>query len=337
MKNQILAVTMGDPAGIGPEVIIKMAISAKIPDGIKLVVIGDPSTLERANKVVGSGLEVKTIAGISETTGTKGVIEVISVNQKDLHPVPFGHISAVAGMAAYECLSYAVDLALKKQIDGIVTAPLNKEALNLSGHSYPGHTEILKDLTHSRDVAMLLSSESLRVIHVTGHMSLQNALTRITPARVIQTALLGSEALSKMGIENPRIAIAGINPHAGENGLFGNDDDLKLVPAVEELKMRGLDVSGPIPPDTVFTRAYKGEFDLVVAMYHDQGHIPMKMVAFDSAVNITLGLPIVRTSPDHGTAFNIAGTGVANPLSMIEAVLSASSLAGGMSLQNKAP
>ena len=322
----VLGITMGDPAGIGPEIIAKAAVAGGVLGQVRIVVIGDPATLRRAVETVGASLDVVAVS--HPTGGSKGsVLEVISATDGLGLPIPFGKVDARGGDAAYRCLERAVKMALAGEIDAIVTAPLNKEALNLAGYRYAGHTEILKDLTGAADVAMLLWSERLKIIHVTGHMSLRRALDRITTERTIRTARLGADALTQLGFARPRIAIAGVNPHAGENRLFGDEDADLIAPAVEALKAAGLDASGPHPPDTVFTRAYRGGFDLVVAMYHDQGHIPMKLVAFDSAVNVTVGLPIVRTSPDHGTAFDIAGTGRANPESMIESIRIAATLA----------
>jgi 4-hydroxythreonine-4-phosphate dehydrogenase len=324
-QSPLLAVTMGDPAGIGPEIIVKAAASDVVRAHARLLVVGDPATLERAAQAVGSAIDVTAVSRPFEAGSARG-IAVLPVAGSG-PAIAFGKVDAQGGRAAYECLRHSIAIAVAGEVDGIVTAPLNKEALNLAGLRYAGHTEILKDLTHSPEVAMLLWSDRLKIIHVTGHMSLRQALDAVSPERVIRTATLGAEALRRLGIARPRIAIVGLNPHAGENRLFGDEDADRIAPAVTALAAQGFEVSGPHPPDTVFTRAYRGAFDLVVAMYHDQGHIPMKLVAFDSAVNVTVGLPIVRTSPDHGTAFDIAGTGRADPSSMIEAIRLASLLA----------
>jgi len=319
-----LAVTMGDPAGIGPEVTVKALAAIGVER--RPIVVGDAPTMERAVTAVGSRARINQIAKPAEAAGGEAVVNVIQVAGILPRPIPFGRLDREAGRAAFESLSAGIHLALAGEIDVVVTAPLNKEALNLAGFHYAGHTEILKDLTGAADVAMLLWSETLRVVHVTTHVSLRQALDRITPERIVRVATLGNEAARRLGIGRPRIAVAGLNPHAGEHGLFGNEDEQIIAPAVETLRVQGIEASGPHAPDTVFARAHHGAFDLVVAMYHDQGHIPMKLVAFDSAVNATLGLPIVRTSPDHGTAFDIAGTGRANPRSMIEAIRLAASL-----------
>jgi 4-hydroxythreonine-4-phosphate dehydrogenase len=319
---------MGDPAGIGPEVVVKALADPEVRSHCQAIVVGDAPTIERAVRLVGSGLRVNLIEGADHARFAPGTIDVLHLRGVMPTEIPVARLSAAAGRSAYESVAVAVRLALAGEVDGVVTAPLNKEALNLAGHRYAGHTEILRDLTGAGDVAMLLWAESLRVVHVTGHTSLRRAIDGVRRERISAVAKLGEAALRRMGIERSRVALAGLNPHAGEHGLFGDEEEREIAPAVEELRAAGIDASGPHPPDTLFVRALKGEFDLVVAMYHDQGHIPMKLVAFDSGVNITLGLPIVRTSPDHGTAFDIAGTGKARPDSMVHALRAAWRLCG---------
>jgi 4-hydroxythreonine-4-phosphate dehydrogenase len=236
-------------------------------------------------------------------------------------------LSPRCGEASYQYIRTAVEWAQAGNAAGIVTAPINKEALNAAGHHYDGHTGLLAHLTGRKASWMLLASERLNVIHVSTHVSLRTAIERATTERVLETIRTGNRHLRRMGIEAPRIAVAGINPHCGENGLFGTEDDDNLVPAVAAARAEGIDVVGPISADTVYYRAYNGSFDLVVAQYHDQGHIPIKLVAFDSAVNVSLGLPIDRSSVDHGTAFDIAGTGRANHVNMLSALAYAGKLA----------
>jgi 4-hydroxythreonine-4-phosphate dehydrogenase len=235
-------------------------------------------------------------------------------------PDRFGVLSPRCGEASFQYIRTAVELAQSGQAAGIVTAPINKEALNAAGHHYDGHTGLLAHLTGSRASWMLLASERLNVIHVSTHVPLRTAIERATSERVLETIRVGQRHFQRMGIASPRIAVAGINPHCGENGLFGREDDDQLVPAVAAARAEGINVSGPISAGTIYHRAYQSAFDLVVAQYHDQGHIPVKLVAFDSAVNVSLGLPIDRSSVDHGTAFDIAGTGKANHVNMLSAL-----------------
>jgi len=244
-----------------------------------------------------------------------GVMDVIPAS--DLPgDLPFGKLDARAGAAAFEYVRRSIDLALDGSVAAVATAPLNKEAMHLGGHKYPGHTEILAELTGTEDYAMMLVAEDLRVIHVSTHVALQEAIELVTPERELAVIHLAHDALKKLGVEEPRIAVAGLNPHAGENGLFGSEDTERIRPAVKRAIEEGLDASGPHPPDTVFSQAKQGRFDIVVVQYHDQGHIPIKLLGFETGVNVTVGLPFFRTSVDHGTAFDIAGTGQADHSSM---------------------
>jgi 4-hydroxythreonine-4-phosphate dehydrogenase len=316
-----VAITMGDPAGVGPEVIMG-ALSALSPEErAGLVVVGDRAVLERAGRVVGSGLTV----GLRGQPGNHGVV-VEEVAVPDL-VAEFGQLHASCGEAAFRYIERAVRLTEADEMAGIVTAPINKEALNNAGHKYDGHTGMLAALTGSRASFMLLASPRLKAIHVSTHVSLRNAIERATTERILATIEAGNAHLKRIGYETPRIAVAGLNPHCGENGLFGSEDMEFIAPAVEAARAKGIDVQGPISADTVYFRAYADAFDLVVAQYHDQGHIPMKLVAFDTTVNVSLGLPIDRTSVDHGTAFDIAGTGKANHENMLEAIAYARKLA----------
>jgi 4-hydroxythreonine-4-phosphate dehydrogenase len=239
------------------------------------------------------------------------------MDMNELHP---GNIQAISGHTVFECIRKAVKLANNKDIDAIVTAPLNKEALHLAGHKYPGHTEILASLTGTKDYAMLLYEKKLSIIHVSTHVSLLKAVTGLRRERIEKVIEIGNEVMKRLCKGEPRIAVAGINPHAGENGLFGNEEINEIIPAVKNMKGKGINVEGPIPPDTVFLQTLNSKYDLVVAMYHDQGHIPLKLIGFNSGVNVTVGLPFLRTSVDHGTAFDIAWKGKANEESMVEAI-----------------
>lgn len=318
---------MGDGAGVGPEIIMKALKDAEIYETCAPFVIGDKTLLERAGKIVGNEALVKTISSPDDATFQHGVVEVIDMNllPEDL---PFGQISAEAGNAAFRYLERAIQLANEGKIDGICTAPLNKEALHKGGHFYPGHTEILAELTQTEDYSMMLSAPKLKVIHVTTHIGIIDAVKKINPTRVYKVIKPAHDTLKKAGYEEPRIAVCGINPHAGENGLFGNgEEEEKVIPAVEQAKGEGVNVAGPLPADTLFFRTVRGDFDIVVAMYHDQGHGPVKVLGLEAGVNITVGLPIIRTSVDHGTAFDIAGKGIADELSLKEAIRQAVELA----------
>ncbi|TLS38433.1 4-hydroxythreonine-4-phosphate dehydrogenase PdxA [Pseudalkalibacillus caeni] len=318
-NKPIICITMGDAAGVGPEIIVKALADSELYQNSNPLVIGDAKVLERANKIVKGELKVNAISSVEEAGFSYGTIDCIDL---DLIPesLEIGKVSPEAGHAAFKYLEKAIDLANNKKIDAICTAPLNKEALHKGGHIYPGHTEILADLTGTEDFAMMLTAPNLRVIHVTTHMGLIDAINKIEPERVHKVIHLADETLKRAGIENPRIAVCGINPHAGENGLFGyGEEEEKIIPAIEKAEKEGINVTGPYPADTLFFRAGRGDFDIVVAMYHDQGHGPIKVLGLESGVNITVGLPIIRTSVDHGTAFDIAGTGIADEASLKEA------------------
>lgn len=323
----ILGITMGDAAGVGPEIIVKALNDRQIFQVCRPVVIGDLRSLERARQIINTSQTCSLARSLSEVRGEHGTIEILDMSNVPAD-LPFGRVDARAGRAAYDFIAMAVDLALKGEIQAIVTAPLNKEALNLGGYAYPGHTEILAHLSKTKDYAMLLIGESLRVIHVTTHVSLRQACTMISKERVLLVIQLAALAMKRMGCRNARIAVAGLNPHAGEAGLLGKEEMEAITPAIIAARDLGFRVSGPFPPDTVFHRAAaRKEFDIVVAMLHDQGHIALKMLNFETGVNVTVGLPFIRTSVDHGTAFDIAGTGNADSRSMREALLLAARMA----------
>ncbi|TXL64779.1 4-hydroxythreonine-4-phosphate dehydrogenase PdxA [Zeimonas arvi] len=329
MKRPVIAITMGDAAGVGPEIIMKALARPEVHARLRPVVVGDARRLEAAGKRVGSRLRVRRI---DDSRGIAVPPEPDTVDCIDLGLIPdglpFGQLSAAAGEGAFRFIERAAKLAAAGQVDAICTAPLNKEALHAAGHKYPGHTELLARLTGTDEVSMLLMAPKLRVIHVTTHIGLLDAVERIEPGLVERTIARGRELLVRAGIANPRIAVCGINPHAGENGLFGRgEEEAKIEPAVAACQARGWAVQGPLPADTLFYRATRGDFDLVVAMYHDQGHGPVKVLGLEAGVNVTVGLPFVRTSVDHGTAFDIAGTGRADDQSLVEALMQAVELA----------
>ncbi|WP_433558236.1 4-hydroxythreonine-4-phosphate dehydrogenase PdxA [Pseudonocardia xinjiangensis] len=313
----LLGLTVGDPAGIGPEVTLKAAGDPRIAD-VRLIAIGSLEALRAAAAVVADAPALHAVATPADARFEPGTLDVIAV-PSDV-AVPVGKLSAEAGQIAFEGVERAVALALAGEIDGIVTAPLNKEAIALAGHPYPGHTEILADLTGTTDFAMMLTALKLRVVHVTTHVGIRQMLERVTTERVLTTIRLADRALRDMGIDEPSVGVAGLNPHAGEGGLFGDEEAQVIIPAIEQAKAEGIAASGPWPADTLFGRAVAGDFDVAIAMFHDQGHIAVKVLGFETGVNATIGLPIVRTSVDHGTAFDIAGTGRASADSLVEAI-----------------
>lgn len=327
---QPIAITMGDPCGIGPEVTMRALAET---DGDGAIVIGDAIRLEQAGKICGLAISVRRIAEPSDhRSGAVNCMDLANV-PADL---PFGAVDRAGGQAAFDYIERAVAVAMEGKVASICTAPINKEALHLAGHKYPGHTELLAELSGTKEVSMMLTAPGLRVIHVTTHIGLIDAIARIDPPRVERTIRRGAEMLAAGGIERPRIGVCGINPHAGENGLFGHgEEEHKIIPAVQTLAREGYDVEGPLPADTLFFRARRGDFDLVVAMYHDQGHGPVKVLGIEAGVNVTVGLPFVRTSVDHGTAFDIAGTGKADGASMTEALRQARQLAPEPAAPNK--
>lgn len=325
----IIAITMGDATGIGPEVIVKALSHPEVYKECRPVVIGDTKRLQQAQRITKSHVEINTIASeaITHTDCQPGIVDCIDLAliPQDL---PWGKISPLAGDAAFRYLKLAAQLAMQGSVHAICTAPLNKEALHAGGHQFPGHTELLASLTNTDEVSMMLSSPRLRVVHVTTHIGLLDAIEKIEPGLVQRTITRAHTALIRSGISNPRIGVCAINPHAGENGLFGRGEEAsKIKPAVAACNHLGWNVVGPLPADTLFYLAQRGDFDVVIAMYHDQGHGPIKVLGLESGVNITLGLPVIRTSVDHGTAFDIAGTGKADERSMVEAIHQAAQLA----------
>lgn len=323
----VIGITMGDATGVGPEIIVKSLTHDVLYQQCRPLVIGDAGRLELANQIVKGSAKIRRIKEASEAQYERGVIDCIDLN---LIPadLPFGQLSAIAGDGAYQYIARAVQLAEAGQIDAICTAPLNKEALHAGGHKYPGHTEMLAHLTNVEEVSMMLVAPQLRVIHVTTHIGIIDAIRKIEPGLVQRTIERGNATLIKAGIAKPRIGVCGINPHAGENGLFGyGEEEEKIIPAVKLLQDQGLDVTGPLPADTLFFRAGRGDFDLVVAMYHDQGHGPVKVLGLEAGVNVTVGLDVIRTSVDHGTAFDIAGKGIADERSLLEALRQGAELA----------
>lgn len=313
-----VAITMGEPGGIGPEVIVKALFSPEIRDCCTPFVIGNAEVLREAVELSGLPLKIKSITDISDSNPAAATVEVLHIHS----PLPFkkGVPSRNAGRSLVKYIKKAVTLALKNEVQAIVTAPISKESLKLAGLTWPGHTELLAELTDSEDYAMMFVSKELKVILCTIHIPLREVPKKINKILLLKTIKLAKKGAAMLGIEKPRIAVAGLNPHAGESGLMGREELKVISPAVQKAQERGTEVSGPYPPDVIFHRAYNGDFDIIVSMYHDQGLIPFKMLAFDTGVNVTVGLPLIRTSPDHGTAFDIAWKNKANPSSMLAAI-----------------
>ncbi len=329
MTRPIIAITMGDAAGVGPEVIMKSLAHAEPHTWCRPLVVGDANRLIQAGRIVGNNLKVRSLA-LDEIDKAEYATDTVDCIDLKLIPgdLVWGAHSAVAGDAAYQYVKVACDLAVRSKVAAICTAPLNKAALHMGGHHYPGHTEMLAALTGTEEVSMMLSTPKLKVTHVTTHIGLIDAIAKIEPGLVERTIVRAYTVLVKSGNASPKIGVCGINPHAGENGLFGHGEEAeKIEPAIAACRAKGWNVVGPLPADTLFFLAQRGDYDMVIAMYHDQGHGPVKVLGIEAGVNITIGLPVIRTSVDHGTAFDIAGTGKVDERSMLEALRQAAELA----------
>lgn len=331
MGKKILGITMGDPASIGPEISLKALSHRDLYERCAPVIVGDAHVLEAAARQMGSKLRVNAVESVSEALFTCGTVDVLDMKLVDLASLAYGRVSAQAGNAAFQYVKRVIELALAQEVDATVTNALNKEAINLAGFHYSGHTEIYAEFTGTRKYTMMLAHDDLRVVHVSTHVSLREACDRVRKDRVLEVIRIADQACKKLGVQQPRVGVAGLNPHSGENGLFGREELDEIAPAVEAANAEGIAASGPVPPDTIFSKARGGWYDIVVAMYHDQGHIPLKLVGFvydkakgkwDSVagVNITLGLPIIRTSVDHGTAFDQVNQGTAKEISLVNAI-----------------
>lgn len=327
----ILGITMGDLAGIGPEIVVKSLNRTEVYEICRPMVVGNTQAVQRAIDLFGFDLKVNRVDDVRDCLFRHGTLDVYHVTDLDINEVPYGQVSVLGGRAAFEAVAKVIELAMAEEIDATITGPLNKEALNKAGFHYNGHTEIYAELTGTKSFSMMLAHDDFRVVHISTHVSLREACDRVKRERVYEVIRIANDACQSLGIAQPRIAVAGLNPHSGEGGLFGREEIDEIIPAIEDAKKDGLSVTGPIAPDTVFSKAIGGQYDIVVAMYHDQGHIPMKVVGFQmdpatgrwksvNGVNITLGLPIIRSSVDHGTAFGHAGQGSATEASMINAI-----------------
>ncbi len=318
MEKPIIGISMGDPAGIGPEIILKACNTPEVTAMCNPVVIGEGWVMEATNQLMGEPLNIRPIEQISDAQFEPGILNVFNLGVLDQAPLQYGDVLGAYGNVAFEAIKKNIELALAGEIDATVTAPIHKEALNIAGHQFAGHTEIYAHFTNTAKYAMLLAEEKFKIIHVSTHVSLRQACDLVKKERILETIELAHNACRQLGIENPKIGVAGLNPHASDGGLFGYEEKEEIIPAVEEAKRSGYRVEGPLPPDTLYPKAAGGYYDCCVAMYHDQGHIPFKVLGFVwdneankmkevKGVNITLGLPIIRVSVDHGTAMEIAG------------------------------
>jgi 4-hydroxythreonine-4-phosphate dehydrogenase len=333
MKNSrpILGISAGDPAGIGPEITAKALALHDIYEVCKPLVVCDATIMEQIIIRCGLPLSVNAVSTPEDGRYTFGTVDVLDMKNVDHGAFQFNAVSIMTGKASYEYVAKVIELAKAGTIDATITGPIHKEAIQKAGFHFPGHTEIYAALTNTKDYTMMLADGGFRVVHVSTHVSLSDAIKRVKKDRVLRVIQLAFDALKKIDIENPRIAVAGLNPHAGENGLFGREEIDEIIPAIEAAQKSGINAEGPFPPDTIFPKMKGGQYDVVVCMYHDQGHIPTKLLGFNynheknrweglSGVNITLGLPIIRVSVDHGVAFDKGGKGEANPESMIQAI-----------------
>ncbi len=324
----MIAITMGDPAGIGPEIIMKCFTHPEL-SRMPLVVVGSFDVLEKARELLKlDNIVIDRLTEVEKAKFQKNHINILDIDNVEAGSLEYGKIQAPAGKAAFEYLKVAIELSLENKVRAIATAPLNKKAMHMAGLMYPGQTEILAEFYNTQDYAMLLYTERLKVIHVTTHIALRKVPEALNKKRIAKVIEIADDFLKRLGYSKRRIAVAGLNPHAGEAGLFGDEEQTEIVPAIEETRKKGITVDGPVPPDIVFMKANEGDYDIVVAMYHDQGHIAVKLLGFHYGVNVTAGLPTVRTSVDHGTAFDIAWKGIARQDSLTEAILLADKLLG---------
>jgi 4-phospho-D-threonate 3-dehydrogenase / 4-phospho-D-erythronate 3-dehydrogenase len=338
LDKPILAISMGDPAGIGPEICVSALSRPQVYELCRPLVVGDAGVVRQAAKFLRAPVEIRALSSVTEARFERGAIDVYDLKNVDLPQLQLGKVSAMAGNAAFEAVRTVIELAQRHKVAGTVTAPIHKEALKLAGHDFPGHTEIFAHFTGTTDFTMMLAAGKLRVAHVSTHVSLRQACDAVTRPRVLKVIELANDACIKLGIAKPHIGVAGLNPHASDGGLFGSEEREHIIPAIEDARAKGINVQGPQPPDTFFAKAVSGAYDICVAMYHDQGHIPVKIKGFSydpqtkswtsvNGINVSLGLPIIRTSVDHGTAFDQAGKGTASDASLIDAIEYAAKLA----------
>ncbi len=330
-SRPILGITMGDPAGIGPEIAAKALANKKVYEIAKPIIVGDAKVIAKAADIAKVNLKVRAVSQVSESLFEHGVVDVLDLKNVNIGTLEYGKVSSMAGKAAFEAIEKVIKLAMDSRIDATVTGPINKESLNLAGYHYSGHTEIFAEYTKTKEYTMLLVDGNMRVVHVSTHVSLKRACELVKKERILEVIQLANDVCKRLGIVNPAIGVAGLNPHSSEGGLFGDEEEKEIIPAIETAQSLGINAEGPVPADTLFSKVKGGMYDIAVAMYHDQGHIPIKVTGFVfnnqsqkwesvKGVNITLGLPIIRTSVDHGTAFDQAGKGTANEESLIHAI-----------------
>ncbi|MDQ1280149.1 MAG: 4-phospho-D-threonate 3-dehydrogenase / 4-phospho-D-erythronate 3-dehydrogenase [Thermoproteota archaeon] len=323
MERPIIGVTIGDPAGIGPEIVLKALSNLELYKLCKPLIIGDLKLLQQISKQLSLNLSFNVLVHPREAKGEAGTIEVLNIKNVDLMTLQIGKIAQEAGKAAVEYIENAVKYALAGEIDAIATAPINKESIRLAGSRHIGHTELIADLSGSNEPLTMFWVRGVRIFFLTRHLSLRKAIDEIKNSKIVRTVFVIDKLLKDIGIRKPRIAVAALNPHASDGGLVGDEEEVELIPAVKELQLKGINVIGPVPADSVFHQAFSGKYDAVLSLYHDQGHIAAKTVDFYGTVSATLGLPFIRTSVDHGTAFDIAGKGIADSKSMEEAIKAA--------------
>ncbi len=326
----ITAITMGDPAGIGPEIVVGTMLDKEIHEVCRPFVIGSIAIMDRAAKVLGKELKYNKISDPDEAKYEYGVVDIMETGDYDTDSIVWGEVQELAGRMSVDWIMKSIELGMAKKIDAVSTAPIHKRAIKLVGVKQPGHTEIYQDETHSPYALTMFSCHKLRVFFVSRHMSVIDACKYATKERVLEDVINIDKELRKVGIENPLIAVAALNPHGGDNGLFGTEEITDLIPAVEAAKEKGINCTGPVPADSVFNIGKSGKYDAILSLYHDQGHIACKTLDFEKSVTLTFGLPFIRSSVDHGTAFDIAGKGIAGCVSMIESTKVVSEYAAKM-------
>jgi len=327
MRKSLIAVPIGDPAGVGPEIVAKSVASKEVFDAADCIIVGDKAIMENAVKITGTGLTIHVINEPEEGDFREGILNLIDLKNVDMDSFEFGRVNGMCGKAAYGYIARSIELANAGKVEAVATTPINKESLRAGGINYIGHTEIFGALTDTEDPLTMFETSGMRVFFLTRHVSLREMLDMITKERIKDYVKRCLEALRKLGVSEGTMAIAGLNPHSGEHGLFGWEEVNEITPAVEELKAEGYDVAGPIGADSVFHQAAIGKYNSVLSLYHDQGHIATKTLDFEKTIAVTNGMPILRTSVDHGTAFDIAGKGIVSAVSMIEAILLAAKYA----------
>ena len=331
-KKPAIAITMGDPCGIGPEVVVKAMADPRVYETCRPLVVGNVYAMEQAVSLIGATMTVKEATDPTQSGMEPGVIEVVDVHNLNPEDITVGEINPTCGKAAMEWVTRAGELAMEGVVDALATAPLNKEAASLAGYKSIGHMELLQDLSNTKLVATMLMAKNLRVVHLSTHRSLSLACELVKKDRILDYLRLTHESFVRYGFEKPRIGTAALNPHGSDGGLLGDEERLEITPAIEAAQSEGIDATGPVPADIVFHQAIQGQYDAVLCMYHDQGHIPVKVYGFEESITANLGLPFVRTSVDHGTAFDIAGQGIASHESMLESIRLAVALAEGNGL-----